>query len=203
MRELLAMVIAVVAMQSVFVGAQVRAAGMALKDGALPPGTLTVRVVRGGFSNNLANQVVTLEVSGGPSQRARTGEDGRATFPHLPVGARVRAFTTVEGEPLESETFEMPGESGIRILFIGGEASVDAAASGPAPVHPVTPSVVGQVPVPSLATSGATDEPAPATSIAAIKVVWVAVTLVMGVYVSRPWWRPRSRSRTAEPSSAD
>ena len=49
----------------------VRAAGMPLRDGALPPGTLTVRIVQGGFSGNLGGQSVQVEVLGGPSPTIR------------------------------------------------------------------------------------------------------------------------------------
>ena len=39
-----------------------RAAGMALRDGALAPGMLTVRVVRGSFDRNAANETVQIDV---------------------------------------------------------------------------------------------------------------------------------------------
>lgn len=99
----------------------VRAAGSPLRDGALPPGMLTVRVVRGAFANNLAGLEVTADLGGGKTQAARTGADGRAQFAHLPVGSRVRVTTTVDGETLASETFDMPAESGVRVLLVTGD----------------------------------------------------------------------------------
>jgi hypothetical protein len=106
----------------------VRAAGMPLRDGELPPGTLTVRVVGGDFSNNLADQTVRLEVTGHAVSTARTGADGRASFAHLPVGAYVTVSAVVDDEPLRSEAFQMPAESGIRVLLVAGAG---------APVAPV------------------------------------------------------------------
>ena len=48
----------------------VRAAGMPLSDGALAPGMLTVRVVEGAFTRDLAGQAVEVQVTGGKSERA-------------------------------------------------------------------------------------------------------------------------------------
>lgn len=110
--------------------AMTRAAGMPLGDGALAPGMLTVRIVRGDFSNNAADQDVTVEVTGGSAQTARTGADGRAQFAHLAVGAEVRALATVDGQPLASEVFKMPAESGVRLLLVAGDGP--ATAVGPA-----------------------------------------------------------------------
>ena len=78
----------------------VRAAGMPLRDGALEPGTLTVRIVRGDFSNNVPDQPVDLQVMGGQTLSGRTGSDGRAQFPHVAVGTQVKVTATVDGEVL-------------------------------------------------------------------------------------------------------
>jgi len=112
----------------------VRAAGMPLNDGSLAPGMLTVRIVQGAFTRNLADQVVDVEVVGGKVESGRTGADGRAQFAHLPLGARVRASTTVDGERLESEPFEMPAQSGVRVLLVTGDgAAPSAGQAGPEP----------------------------------------------------------------------
>jgi hypothetical protein len=127
-------------------GAQsmVRAAGMPLNDGALPPGMLTVRLVRGAFAGDLAGQTVEVEISGGKIERATTGADGRAQFGHLPIGAEVHAVTNVGNERLESETFTMPAESGVRLLLVaesGTAATIDAGsvADGGAAALPIAP----------------------------------------------------------------
>ena len=108
----------------------VRAAGMPLRDGALPPGTLTVRIVQGGFSGNLGGQSVQVEVLGGKVEVATTGADGRAQFAHLPFGSQVHTSTVVDGERLESETFAMPAESGVRVLLVAGGGATTAPAPG-------------------------------------------------------------------------
>jgi hypothetical protein len=125
----------------------VRAAGMPLRDGELPPGTLTVRVVRGDFSDNLADQAVRVEVTGGAVLTAQTGPDGRASFPHLAVGADVTVSAVVDEEPLRSDVFQMPTESGIRVLLVAGSdapvtpvglTAADAALPSASQIHDVT-----------------------------------------------------------------
>jgi hypothetical protein len=111
----------------------VRAAGMPLNDGALPPGTLTVRVVEGAFTRDIANQVVEVEVAGGKIESARTGADGRAQFAHLTIGARVRLWATVDGERLESDGFEIPGQSGVRVLLVAGSGAGASVMGSNAP----------------------------------------------------------------------
>lgn len=121
--------------------ATMRAVGAPLRDGALPPGMLTVRVVRGGFTNNLPNIDVQAEVTGAGTQGATTGGDGRAHFAHLSIGSSVRVTATVGSEQLSSETFEIPTESGVRILLVAGSGepgvSDGLVAQGPAPTVPV------------------------------------------------------------------
>jgi hypothetical protein len=111
----------------------VRAAGMPLNDGALAPGMLTIRVVEGAFTRDIANQVVEVEVAGGKIESARTGPDGRAQFAHLPVGARVRASAAVGGERLESDSFEMPAQSGVRVLLVAGSGAGAPLSADSAP----------------------------------------------------------------------
>lgn len=116
-----------------------RAAGMPLRDGALAPGMLTVRVVRGGFSANLTGQDVQLEVSGEGARRAPTGSDGRAEFAHVTVGSRVRAWTVVGGERLESEPFEVPAEAGVRLLLVAEDDAVAARSDAARPILTAEP----------------------------------------------------------------
>lgn len=126
----------------------VRAAGMPLNDGALAPGMLTVRVVEGAFTRDLAGQAVDVQVTGGKTERAVTGADGRAQFAHLPIGAEVRTVAIVGDERLESNAFVMPADSGVRLLLVAGAgagvaapaASADAAGfAGLAASAPVVP----------------------------------------------------------------
>ena len=50
---------------------------------------------------SVPGHLVTVDVTGGRQETARTGPDGRAQFAHLPVGVRVRVSALVEnsGKP--------------------------------------------------------------------------------------------------------
>jgi len=122
---------------------------MPLNDGGLAPGMLTVRIVQGAFTRNLADQLVEVEVAGGKLETAKTGADGRAQFAHLPIGARVRTSATIDGERLASEPFDMPAASGVRVLLVAGDGAASAgitlspsALTSPHPsAGPVTPAI--------------------------------------------------------------
>jgi len=152
----------------------VRAAGMPLNDGALAPGMLTVRIVQGAFTSNLVDQVVEVEVAGGKVESARTGVDGRAQFAHLPVGTSVRASATVAGERLESEPFQMPAESGVRVLFVAGDGAAPATAA--APLEPGAWTAPHPVSVTSTAGQPAAPRPAD-TIVNVIRAVLVTTTV--------------------------
>ena len=176
----------------------VRAAGMPLNDGTLAPGTLTVRVVKGAFTHDFANQLVEVEVAGGRIASARTGADGRAQFAHLPIGARVRAFSTVDGERLESDRFDIPAESGVRVLLVAdsgtgvpvsgnigpdaGTSPASASATLP-PNHPPLSDASAGVPLAPASTSG--------EGVLAVRAVLLTATIfAFGIVLSR---RPRRR----------
>jgi hypothetical protein len=174
------------------------AVGMPLLDGSLPPGTLTVRVVRGGFVENLAGRDVTVDVLGGKTERARTGPDGRVQIAHLPVGIGLRASAVVDGKRLESEVFEMPPDTGVRLLLMAdvprGE-NVGPDANLPAPfltAHgPVTP-LTGSQPREA--------EPATSTEGTLMGAVLAVAAVVFGIAVLRP--RPRFRSASTDHQSS-
>ncbi len=115
----------------------VRAAGMPLQDGALPPGSLTVRVVQGAFSGDLSGIPVDVEVAGRSPLRAETQTMGRAEFAHLPIGAQVSASATVNGSRLQSESFSMPADSGVRVLLISGAETASHGAGALGPTSPI------------------------------------------------------------------
>jgi hypothetical protein len=93
--------------------------GVPLAMGDMPVGTVTVRVIRGSLANPIVNQVV--EISGAAPGRKPTNESGRAEFPGLAPGTRVKAFTVVDGERLESQEIEVPAAGGIRVMLVASD----------------------------------------------------------------------------------
>jgi hypothetical protein len=101
--------------------------GIPLPVADLPPGTVSVRVVRGALTNVVSSHSVELIVSG-EARSAATNNAGRAEFRGLPLGARVKAVTTLDGQRLESQEFAVPSSGGIRLMLVG--AAPGAAGTG-------------------------------------------------------------------------
>jgi hypothetical protein len=91
--------------------------GVPLPVGDLANGTVTVRVVRGAMTNPIPNQPVEL-LGGTSPATANTNDAGRAEFPGLQAGLRVRAVTTVDGQRLESQEFAVPATGGVRVALV-------------------------------------------------------------------------------------
>jgi hypothetical protein len=109
----------------------------------LPNGSVSVRVIRGAMTNNIANQTVELRV-GTDVQTTKTDPQGRAQFDRLPAGATLKASATVDGERLESQEFPAPGQGGIRLLLVAsGGAGDNPAPAGP-PAAPGEVAIGGQ-----------------------------------------------------------
>jgi hypothetical protein len=104
----------------------------------LPNGSVSVRVIRGSLSNNIAGQSVDLVV-GGAKRTAKTDDSGRAQFDKLPPGALVKAATDVDGEHLESQEFPAPGQGGVRLMLVATDKNAAPATS------PEAPAIAGQV----------------------------------------------------------
>jgi hypothetical protein len=100
-------------------------AGTPLPAPELPDRTVTVRVVRERMGNNVAGQAVTLKV-GSESRSGKTDEQGRAQFDGLLAGTTVQATTTVDGETLTSQEFQVPARGGVRVALIAGIAAAAA-----------------------------------------------------------------------------
>src|SRR5262245_17420043 len=66
----------------------------------IPAGTITARVIRGSFDQNIGDQVVEFTVDGAV-RKVTTDANGRATISGLKKGAHVRAVAVVNGERLE------------------------------------------------------------------------------------------------------
>jgi hypothetical protein len=105
--------------------------GVPLPTTDLPAGTVSVRVVRGSFANNVADATVTFLVDGQPTE-VPTDAMGRAEIKDVRAGARLKAFVVVDGERLDTQEITI-GASGFRfILSSGASASAGSASAGPA-----------------------------------------------------------------------
>ena len=101
--------------------------GVPLPTADIPPGTVTVRVVRGALSNLVVDHPV--EITGDVSASARTNDAGRAEFSGLKPGATLRAVTTVDGERLESQTFRLPAQGGVRLMLVASASGSPGAGT--------------------------------------------------------------------------
>jgi len=117
--------------------------GVPLPVGDLPPGTVTVRVVRGTMTNLITGQRVDL--IGPTPMSAQTNEAGRAEFTGLQPGIRVRVATMVGAEQLESQEFTIPANGGVRIALVATDSTTQpqagTASQAPAQIGTV---VLGQ-----------------------------------------------------------
>jgi len=104
----------------------------------LPDGSISVRLIRGSLSNNIANHPVQLLVDGKTST-VQTDEAGRAQFDKVKAGAAVKASADVDGERLESSEFQAPSRGGIRLLLVATDTAKSAAT------HPEASAITGQV----------------------------------------------------------
>jgi hypothetical protein len=98
----------------------------------LADGSVSVRLIRGQLSNNIANHVVELRV-GSKVLQAKTDAAGRAQFDKLTAGERVKAVVDIDGEHLESEEFPAPRQGGIRLILVATDTSQPAVTEGTAP----------------------------------------------------------------------
>jgi hypothetical protein len=90
--------------------------GKPLPSPEVPAGTVTVRVIRGSFANNLVGQTVEVTVDG-KKRTMTTDASGRVEISGLRPGTRLRAVTVVAGERLESEEITV-GSSGLRVMLV-------------------------------------------------------------------------------------
>ena len=116
--------------------AQVAAAlGKPLPSPDLDVGTVSVRVVAGSAASPVVGTDVTLIVNNTP-RVARTDSAGRATFPGLPVGAKVVArVVNDDKEEKLSEAFQIPDSGGMRVMLTtkpwqGGAGGAPFAGGG-------------------------------------------------------------------------
>jgi hypothetical protein len=107
----------------------------------LPDNTISIRVIRGSFDNNVVGQKVELHF-GSEVRTTTTDQDGRAEFSGIPAGTPVTASANVDGEDLQSQQFPFPGQGGIRLMLVATDKNVPGGgASG----TPAAPAVAGAV----------------------------------------------------------
>ena len=105
--------------------------GIPRPDPNLSDGSITVRVIRGSFANNVAGQTVELR-AGDRASTAETDGEGRATFLTLNPGEQVTVATELDGVELESLPFAAPGRGGVAVLLVGASGDPGAADARPA-----------------------------------------------------------------------
>jgi hypothetical protein len=112
--------------------------GLPLQVADLPPGIVVVRVIRQSFAQDVSGQPVELHRASGPVMTGLTDADGRARFEGLQVRETVHARTTVAGELLASQRFEVPDRGGVRLVLVAGvgAGSPWGASAGSASVNP-------------------------------------------------------------------
>jgi hypothetical protein len=94
----------------------------------------------------------------------------------------------VNGERLESEKFQMPADSGVRVLLIAGGEAVSHGVDGPPPASPIA-----ELPVPA-ASPSAPAVGAPVDGVRVVQVTVVALTLLAFAAIFVQQWR-RTRGR--------
>ena len=106
----------------------------------LPDGSISVRLIRGQLSNNIASHQVELHFANGRVLKVNTDDAGRAQFDKVPAGESVKATADVDGEHLESQDFQAPSQGGIRLMLVATDKNAKAAPGGN-----VAPAVSGAV----------------------------------------------------------
>ena len=114
--------------------------GIPRPDGQVPVGTVTVRLIRGDLSNNIVGHPVELHVDG-KVQTVNTDGQGRAEFSGLTPGATASAVAVVDGERLESQSFPIETQSGIRLMLVATDKEKERQKAEEA----LLPAVTGQV----------------------------------------------------------
>ncbi len=101
--------------------------GIPLPVAEVPAGTVTVRVVRGSFANNLASVTVEFVVNG-VTRQVKTDAGGRAQVSDLVAGTRLKATAVVDGQRLESQDITV-GSSGLRVVLAADDPAAAARRS--------------------------------------------------------------------------
>jgi len=113
-----------------------RIVGRALPDRGMPPGTVSVRVARKMPVNAVAGVEVSaiIKNAGGDLRKRalKTDDSGRVLFEGMQAGSEFQAEVTVDGEHLQTETFTIPSEGGLRTMLISGLSARGGSGGGEA-----------------------------------------------------------------------
>ena len=121
-----------------------QASGVPLPAADIPAGTVSVRVVRDSFANNLSGVDVVFSVNGQLST-LKTDASGRAQVQGLSAGTRVRARAVVDGQALESQEVTI-GTTGIRFVLVAtGGAPAGGGPGAATATDSAAPAVAGAV----------------------------------------------------------
>jgi hypothetical protein len=101
--------------------------GVPLPAADVPAGSVSIRVVRGAFTNNVTNQPVEITIDG-KTETKKTDDQGRVLVSGLKAGAKVRAATVVDGQRLESQEMTIAG-SGFRVVLVGADPEAEKRAA--------------------------------------------------------------------------
>lgn len=111
--------------------------GVPLPAADVKVGSVTVRLIRGGWDKNIVDQPVEFVIAG-KARTVKTDAQGRAEVDGLAAGTVVKASAVVDGEKLVSQDITV-GTSGIRVVLVATdpdavkrEAEDKKLAEGPA-----------------------------------------------------------------------
>jgi hypothetical protein len=102
--------------------------GIPRPDGSVPPGKLSVRLIRNDFAHPIVGEKVKLDGPGGP--RTATSDDaGRAWFEGLPTGGGepFTASATIGGTTMSTQPITLPPMAGVKVMLV---FKGDAPAAG-------------------------------------------------------------------------
>jgi hypothetical protein len=111
--------------------------GQPLPDQGMPAGTVSVRVARKIPANAVAGvdvSAITKNAGGDARKRTvKTDASGRALFESLAPGDEFHAEVTVDGELLQTATFAVPAQGGVRTMLIAGLGAAPEGEEAAAP----------------------------------------------------------------------
>ena len=95
-----------------------KVSGIPRPDPQVPPGTITVRLIRGQLTNRMTGVEVGLVGSDGKAQKQKTDDQGRATFSGLAAPGPYTAKATDGVEELTSQPIELQSDMGSRVMLV-------------------------------------------------------------------------------------